>query len=47
MTDIAKDEVFMREALREASRAYERDEVPAGAVITVNERVIARAFNLT
>lgn len=46
--DIAKeDERFMREALKEAKKAFEKDEVPIGAVIVCNGMVIARAHNLT
>lgn len=41
------DQYFMRKALEEAERAYEIDEVPVGAVIVVNQRIIARAHNLT
>ena len=41
------DQYFMRKALVEAERAYEIDEVPVGAVIVVNQRIIARAHNLT
>ena len=41
------DEIFMRMALGEAEAAAEEGEVPVGAVITVNDRVIARAHNLT
>ena len=37
----------MREALKEARKAFEKDEVPVGAVIVANDRIIARAFNLT
>ncbi len=37
----------MREALKEAKRAFEADEVPVGAVIVANNRIIARAHNLT
>ena len=40
------DQYFMRKALEEAERAYEIDEVPVGAVIVVNQRIIARAHNL-
>lgn len=40
-------EYFMREALREAQKAFEAEEVPVGAVIVANNRVIARAHNLT
>ena len=41
------DAYFMRKALQEAEIAYEKGEVPIGAVIVVQERVIARAHNLT
>ena len=41
------DEYFMREALREAQKAFDADEVPVGAVIVVNQKVIARAHNYT
>lgn len=40
-------EYFMNEALKEAQKAYERDEVPIGAVVVCNNMVIARAHNLT
>lgn len=40
-------EQFMKEALKEAHKALERDEVPIGAVIVSAGRVIARAHNLT
>lgn len=38
---------FMREALREAEKAAQRDEVPIGAVVVCGGRIIARAHNLT
>lgn len=44
---LLSDEYFMREALKEARAAYEEDEVPVGAVIACNDRIIARAHNLT
>ncbi len=44
---VYSDEAFMKEALKEARKAYEMGEVPIGAVITCNNRVIARAHNLT
>ena len=43
--DLHSDDYFMGEALRQASRAYESDEVPVGAVIVRERRIIARAFN--
>jgi len=44
---VFSDEYFMKEALKEAQKAFDKDEVPIGAVIVCNNRVIARAFNLT
>lgn len=41
------DEIYMRMALQEAQTAAEEGEVPVGAVVTVNGRVIAKAHNLT
>lgn len=41
------DEYFMNEALKEARKALEKDEVPIGAVIVCDRTVIARAHNLT
>jgi tRNA(adenine34) deaminase len=41
------DEYFMNEALKEAQRAYEKDEVPVGAVIVTGNRIIARSHNMT
>ena len=40
-----RDEAFMREALRQAQKAYEADEVPVGAVVIREGRIIARAYN--
>ena len=45
LIDLHSDAHFMGEALRQALRAYEADEVPVGAVIVRGGRVIARAFN--
>lgn len=44
---ILSDEYFMRQALVEAQSAFDRDEVPVGAVIVCNQRIIARSHNLT
>lgn len=41
------DEFFMKEALKEAQKAFAADEVPVGAVIVANNKVIARSHNLT
>src|SRR5947207_2368848 len=40
-----RDAAFMREALRQAQKAYEVDEVPVGAVVVREGRIIARAYN--
>lgn len=43
--DLASDAYFMREALRAARRALAAEEVPVGAVVVRESRVIARAWN--
>lgn len=45
LSDFQPDTVFMGQALREARRAYEADEVPIGAVIVKDSQVIARGWN--
>jgi tRNA(adenine34) deaminase len=47
MAKQAKDMQFMKAALEEAKKAYEKQEVPVGAVIVCNDIIIARAHNLT
>lgn len=47
METIFNDEYFMKKALQEAEIAFEKDEIPVGAVIVVNNTVIARTHNLT
>lgn len=42
-----KDEQFMRKALYEAQKAADEGEIPIGAVIVCNDRIISRAHNLT
>jgi len=41
------DSYFMKKALQEAETAYEKGEIPVGAVIVIDNRIIARAHNLT
>lgn len=41
------DEYYMKMALQEAEAALEKDEVPIGCIIVSNDRIIARAHNLT
>ncbi|HTR31156.1 MAG TPA: nucleoside deaminase [Puia sp.] len=43
----SSDEYFMRQALREAAVAFDEDEIPIGAVIVQNNRIIARGHNQT
>lgn len=43
--DLESDHYFMGEALRQAAKAYEADEVPVGAVVVRAGRIIGRAFN--
>lgn len=44
---IKKDEFYMRKALAEANLAAEANEIPIGAVIVCNDRIISRTHNLT
>ncbi len=41
------DEYFMKEALKEAQKAFDADEIPVGAVIVTGNKIIARAHNLS
>jgi len=45
--DLYTDEYFMREALKEARKAFDIGEVPVGAVVVCQNRIIARAHNQT
>ena len=47
MADQKSDEYYMGQAIEQAKLAYEKDEVPIGAVIVCNGQIIARAFNLS
>lgn len=40
------NEYFMMQALKQAKKAFEEDEVPVGAVVVVNEKIIARGYNM-
>jgi len=42
---ISRDEYFMREALKEAQKAFEYGEVPIGAIIVANNKIISKAHN--
>jgi tRNA(adenine34) deaminase len=47
MEDLFSDEYFMKKALQEAEMAFGKGEIPVGAVIVIEDRVIARSHNLT
>jgi tRNA(adenine34) deaminase len=47
MLTIYTDAYFMKEALKEAQKAFEQDEVPVGAVVVCDNRIIARSHNLS
>ncbi|MBX2932420.1 MAG: nucleoside deaminase [Chitinophagaceae bacterium] len=48
MKDILYDDIFyMQQALREAQRAFDEDEVPIGAVVVLNNKIISRGYNQT
>jgi tRNA(adenine34) deaminase len=42
---VLDDEYFMQQALQQAQYAFEDDEVPVGAIVTLNNKIIARAHN--
>lgn len=47
MENIFTDEYFMKKALVEAESAFESGEIPVGAIVVVDNRIIARSHNLT
>ena len=47
MINIFNDEYFMRKALTEAQIAFDKEEIPVGAIVVVNNKIIARSHNLT
>ena len=47
MENIFTDEYFMKKALQEAEMAFEQGEIPVGAIIVIDNKVIARGHNLT
>lgn len=44
---VFSDDHFMKEAFKEAQKAFDKEEVPVGAVIVCENRIIARAHNMT
>jgi tRNA(adenine34) deaminase len=47
MENIFTDEYFMKKAINEAEMAFEKGEIPVGAIIVIDNKVIARGHNLT
>ena len=47
MENIFTDEYFMKKALQEAETAFEKGEIPVGAIIVIENKIIARSHNLT
>ncbi len=47
MNNPMTDEHFMQQALKEARKAFDEEEVPVGAVIVMNDKIIARGHNQT
>ncbi len=47
MENIFTDEYFMKKALQEAETAFEKGEIPVGAIIVIDSKIIARSHNLT
>jgi tRNA(adenine34) deaminase len=44
---MTQNDKFMLEALKEAQKAFDADEIPVGAVVVCEDKIIARAHNLT
>ena len=42
---MTEQEKYMKEALKQAKKAYEKEEIPVGAIIVKNHKIIARAYN--
>lgn len=47
MLSVFSDEHFMKEAFKEAQKAFDEEEVPVGAIIVCENKIIARAHNMT
>lgn len=45
--DLYSDEYFMKEALKEARKAFVKQEIPVGAVIVSDNKIVARAHNMS
>ena len=47
MINLFTDEYFMKKAIQEAEIAFDKDEIPVGAIIVIDNKIIARSHNLT
>ena len=47
MENIFTDEYFMKKALQEAEMAFDKGEIPVGAIVVIDNKIIARSHNLT
>lgn len=47
MENIFTDEYFMKKALQEAEMAFQKGEIPVGALIVIDNKIVARTHNLT
>ncbi len=47
MQNIFSDEYFMKKALLEAQNAFDKGEIPVGAVVVINNQIISKSHNLT
>jgi tRNA(adenine34) deaminase len=47
MENLFTDEYFMKKALQEAEIAFEKGEIPVGAIVVIENKVIAKSHNLT
>ena len=47
MIDIFTDDYFMKKALQEAEIAFQKSEIPVGAIVVIDNKIIARSHNLT
>lgn len=47
MLSVFSDEHYMKEALKEAQKAYELGEIPVGAIVVAEQKIIARGYNYT
>ena len=41
-----KDDIYMKLAIKEAEKAYKKNEIPVGAIIVLNDQIIGRGYNL-